>query len=506
MKLKYQLSVWAAAAISALSLTSCSDDFLDRQPDGYYITDDQMTEAMKWNTDVLLGELQGTSRTLFRWKSGGTSLQDDFGQKSVDITTDLLCRDMVFSLGDNYGWFGDAAQMTSTNYDGARTSILWKYYYNVIYSANQILDTAGGDEVENAPENETNRLYFAVAKTIRAYAYYNLVLNYCDNYDVAKEQKVLPVYRTQTDSYSAPQTVDSVYSLILKDLDDAITIYADAAKPSDISIPAVDVAYTLKAYAQLSMGNYAAAAQTAAQAISNSGCSMLAGDDLFFGFNTIKNSDWMWGIDITDDNTGGLCTFWGMMDYFTYSYASVGDFKVMNSDLFAQIPTTDYRRMWFTAFGSNVRYLLPANKWFDDAREAMGDATWTNDIHFMRIEEAYMIAAEAAARQGDLATARQYLGAMLEGRDTDKAEAIQTMTQDELLDEIYFNWRVEFWGEGKALQTMKRFKKDITCPANDYYGALTQDGAIPYNSTKLRFRIPQNERQNNPLMSTADGQ
>lgn len=45
------------------------------------------------------------------------------------------------------------------------------------------------------------------------------------------------------------------------------------------------------------------------------------------GFRSINIGSWMWAFDITKDNTGGLPTFWGQVDYFTYSYCSAGDYK-----------------------------------------------------------------------------------------------------------------------------------------------------------------------------------
>ncbi len=492
----------ATVAFAGLALTSCSEDFLEREPVGDYITDSQLTETMKWNTQVMLGEMQGVTSSLIRWQTGGTERQDDFGQKSVDIVHDLMTGDIVYSRGNSYGWFGEDCRLQNATYDQNRPYILWRYYYRVINSANMILDTAGGDT--NEPDNAQNKLYFAAAKTMRAFSYFNLVTNFAKNYEVSKNKKTLPVYRTQADAYGAPQTVDSIYSLIFEDLEGAIVAYQNAAAAgvgSGINMPGIDVAYTIAAYASIQKGDNAKAFEYAAKAVEVSTKQPLSGDDLYFGFNTINNNNWMWGIDITDQNTGGLCTFWGMMDYFTYSYTAAGDFKVINSDLFNQIPDTDARKIWFTAFGTNPTNLLPCNKFYDNARVAMGDATWTNDIHFMRIEESYMLAAEAAARLGNLEEAKAYLGAILEGRDADKAAAIADMTQEQLLEEIYFNWRVEFWGEGKSLLTLKRFQKSTTRPANDYYKAI---GTVNYDDARFTFAIPQRELQNNPSMAEAE--
>lgn len=211
----------------------------------------------------------------------------------------------------------------------------------------------------------------------------------------------------------------------------------------------------------------------------------------------------MGGVDITAESTGALATFWGMMDIFTFSYASVGDYKVINSDLYNQMPETDARRYWFYTDSESKYYLLPTGKFHSDRSSSiMGDNSWESDIHFMRVEECYLIAAEAETRLNHLSSACTYLKAILDNRDEDKAEKIFNMSQEELLNELFFEWRVEMWGEGKSLMTFKRFKKNATLSAdNDYY---KDQGTIDYDSPKFIFRIPNQELQYNPSMKDAD--
>ena len=515
MKSKFLAYIPAVATAAVLSLSSCSEGFLDREPDGNYITPEQVEKSAKWNPKIMLGEVQGITTSLIRWRAGGsTDDQSDFGQKSVDIAADLVTHDMVFSQGASFGWFEADATGEGTKKSGSRTSLNWYYYYKVINSCNFAFATAGSDEVE--PEDPQNKLYFAQAKTARAYAYFNLEQLYAGDYATDKDKKVIPIYREQSETYHAPETNEKVYEQILFDLDGAIEAFKNAAdggvEYTSIDQPSLAVAYALKAYSYLQMGNYEEAKVNADLAIENSGKQILSTDNLYFGFNTVNNTDWMWGVNITSDNTGGLCTFWGMMDLYTYGYTAAGDFKVINSDLFNQIPETDARRAWFTSSPYYRRYasnpataqlcLLPTSKFFSDRSSTiMGDRSWESDIHFMRIEECYLIAAEAEARQGHLESARTYLKAILDNRDTAKATAIETMDQQQLLDELFFNWRVEMWGEGKSLMTFKRFKKNITMPSNDYY---TEQGTIPYNSKSLIYAIPDQELQYNPSMKDAD--
>lgn len=513
MKLKF-LTYIPVMAAALVSFSSCSEDFLDREPDGNFITPSQIEKSAAWNPKILLGETQGITTSLIRWQAGGSTDQHDFGQKSIDIATDLISHDMVFSQGCSYGFFRNEAQGTAIGTYGNRTSTAWFTYFKVIDACNFSFTTVGSDEVE--PTDAQNKLYFAQAKAARAYAYLQLETLYAGNYETDKDKKVLPIYREQSDTYHAPETNEKVYEQILFDLDGAIAAFKNAADAgvtgTTLDQPSIAVAYTLKAYAYLQMGEYARAKANADLAIETSGKSILPENKLNFGFNTINNDDWMWGVDITADNTGGLCTFWGMMDLYTYSYVAAGDWKVINSDLFNEIPETDARRNWFTTSPYYKRYqgtaaeplcLMPTGKFHSAISSTiMGDRSWESDIHFMRIEECYLIAAEAEARQDNLSSACTYLKAILDNRDEAKAQAISSMNKAQLLDELFYEWRVEMWGEGKSLMTFKRFKKDIeTSAENDYFN---EQGHIPYDSDKIIFKIPNYELQYNPLMKDAD--
>ncbi|MDD4515472.1 hypothetical protein [Massilibacteroides sp.] len=149
----------------------------------------------------------------------------------------------------------------------------------------------------------------------------------------------------------------------------------------------------------MAKGEYAAAAETAQQVIDSGNYTMFTKEKLTTtGFNSVELPSFMWAIDLTKDNTPALPTFWGHVDYFTYSYAGIGDYKEIPDNLYAEIPETDGRKAWFR----NQQPYLPWNKFFDANRVYMGDRLWENDEVYMRIEEMYLIAAEANARDNKL--------------------------------------------------------------------------------------------------------
>lgn len=117
----------------------------------------------------------------------------------------------------------------------------------------------------------------------------------------------------------------------------------------------------------------------------------------------------------------------------------------------------------------------------------------------MRTAELYLIASEAAARKGDTSAAKTVLKALLKER-TEPAQLaaavdhIDQLSDAQLLDEIYYQWRIELWGEGFALQVLKRFQKDQIRTTRS---AQLTGQTIPYTDARLTLSIPQSELSNN---------
>lgn len=131
--------------------------------------------------------------------------------------------------------------------------------------------------------------------------------------------------------------------------------------------------------------------------------------------------------------------------------------------MYNSIPDTDVRKKWFTETDENGEQYELTNWWkFYDSKRIFGNREWYDDEVYMRVAEMYLINAEANARNNNLPAARTTLKALLAERDTETAAKVDQMSQEELMDEIYFNWRLELWAEGRGLLTMKRFQKSIT--------------------------------------------
>ena len=507
MKAAYKFLTFIGAGLMLAGMTGCSADFLDREPTGN-LTPEQI-ERSQWNSNVMLGMSNATTRIAISLSS---SSQDDFGQKAIDIVSDMLSGDAAMRQ-NMYGWFRTDLLLDSYHSTSSRSLQFWNYNYSIIYEANGVISSSSGGTGEE-PEDPEFKYYYAVGKTMRAYSYFNLVTLFGKNWSEGADDKVCPFVTYQSeDGVPVPgSTVDQVYDSIIVDLEDAIAAFDNATaagvRASGLSNPDVDVARMILASALLQRGNveaddYVRAKDLALAVVNGSGCSVLPYNQLTTtGFNTVNPSNWLWGFDITTSNTTGLASFWGFMDIFTYGYADVGDIHGINSHLYDAIPATDGRKAWFLSpedaetVGLGVGYAYaPWQKFYDPAYSLGGDRSWTNDLVFMRYEEAVLVAAEAAARSNDLNTSRQMLKLLLDQRDPAKSATVDAMDQNQLLDELFFFFLVELWGEGRSLLTMKRFKRNIQrSEASLYYPNV----AVNYDDERLYFETPRSVIQNNP--------
>ena len=492
--MKYIINKTLMFVLFAGLVTGCSNEYLDREPSGP-ITAEQLQEASKTNPDISKAMVSGIYTLTFAQGTGETSGHDDYGQKSVDITTDLMTGDMALG-GKTYTWFASVYELKGQKSTDERPIMNWKYYFTIIKAANEVIDGLGGSDA--MPEDPINRACFGQAKTLRAYAYFYLANLYQNSYAGNKNDPCVPVYETQLTIDAQPlATVEEVYGLVINDLEDAVVALDDYTRNNKTEINKY-VAKGFLAYAYLTVGNYSGANAAAGDVINNGGFQLMNSAEVIeSGFRNLTIPGWMWGIDFTTDNTMALASFWGHMDIFTFSYAGVGDYKGMDRSLWEQIPGSDVRKGQFAdAFGNGD--LLPVWKFWDSGRTVIGDRTWTNDLLYMRVAEMYLIKAEALARSGNEAEAAAALWDLVKERNPEAEDRILALTGQDLLDEIYFQIRIELWGEGKTYLAMKRFGATHVRGPNhmDLAGE-----AVSYDDPRMRFEIPEDEITNNPFIS-----
>ena len=117
--------------------------------------------------------------------------------------------------------------------------------------------------------------------------------------------------------------------------------------------------------------------------------------------------------------------------------------------------------------------------------------------------------AEAKAMMNDITGAQQALDALVSTRDTG-FDATVFNTQQSLMDQIKFQWRLEMWGEGFGYTNHIRWDEGIDHAANGGSGAssVLYQGAYQIERPSVNddwiFKIPQAEIDANPNIGPGD--
>lgn len=489
--------IYTAIAVSMLTL-GCSDEFLEPTRDTSQLTNIDIAGEVDANPALVAGSLDGIGSYLiqpFAVLGSGNNRHNDIGQKGVDIWLDILSGDMALSA-TSYGWYDASANLVSTvDFTYVENRIIWQFYYKVISTSNEVISSLGGNSA--VPETTQSKYIMGQAKAYRAYAYFYLTQVFQREYDPA--QMILP-YTDGEEISAAKVPASKIYALIISDLNQSIELLDGYNRNLKQQIDQ-SVATGLLAYTYAAMGDYPNAKIYADKIVDSGAYPLTTTGQLAFpgsgsGFNDVSTQSWMWGYDITAAMGHQLVDWWGQVDYYTYSYAWAGDRKSIDTGLFGSIPANDIRKTQFGTTGVTTR--LPINKFFAPGRTAGGQQIITTDLVFMRVEEFYLLSAEAGAKSGNEAAAKSRLKSFLENRVGGPANAaayVDPLSGAALTDAIYLQTRIEMWGEGKSYLAMKRNKATITRGSNHVFKA---GESFNFSSDEMSFQIPQFEFNNNP--------
>lgn len=155
MNKKIYIYLFAMFAI----LQSCNrEDLLVKEP----------TETI--STPSIEQKVNGMFALMLKDGTGGTTRHEDFGQKGIDIFTDMLQSDVALSR-NAYNRYASLANYSGIlDYTSNFNYIPWRYYYRVIYSANDVINEFGGND--NPDFSKGSKALFAQALAMRGYAYF----------------------------------------------------------------------------------------------------------------------------------------------------------------------------------------------------------------------------------------------------------------------------------------------------------------------------------------------
>ena len=443
---------------------------------------------------------------------------DDFGFIMMALSQDFEGADMI-GADNGYNWFSVACEYSSRTPSYANPYIRYVTPYTLIGMVKDILATIPEDTEDASLINMK-----AQAKALRAYSYLSLAPYFQGSYETSKDKPCVPVLSDSVDVTNNPRaTVEQVYNVIVEDLTWAID-HLDETRSSKAYVNA-NVAYGLRARAYLAMGKGAEAAADAEKAMQGYEPASIA-EVSVPTFCDMEEHNWIWAIDITDDqaNYYGYATAPSWLSSLCgdgYG-AACGTTAMINKLLWDKIPATDVRKGWWidenlhspnwadltwgTAKGDEIANLVlddgskvelpPYTNIKFGMKSGVGSTLNNNDWPLMRVEEMILIQAEGYAISGNEAKAKEILTNFVK---TYRDPSYTIPSGRTLRDEIWFQRRVELWGEGFAVSDARRLNKPIV----RFHGPNTTNYAdafqfnIAADDGWLNMRFPQSEKDNN---------
>lgn len=473
----------AAIAITTV-INSCSSD-LNTLPEGD-ISGEQLNDDQS-KPEKILG---GIYLDLRSNGAGGTTSHSDFGIMAIKAGADLMSNDVIQATNQHLGMFYN---YEATNASNLASEIVWTTFYARIFIMNKLLDDLQTDT------SAKNRAIKGQLLALRAYSYFYLVRFYANDYKGHPSDPGLPLVLTASNqSQGLPRsTVSEVYGQIIKDIEESIVLLNSFARPSRAQIDQ-RTAKAIAAEVFLQTGDYVKAGKYAAEG--KQGIALMTEDDYTTtGFSNINNPEVIWGFhnNVSTMSIGNYyASFFSMFDNTNEGYAGAAQIrKLIDKRLYEAIPATDYRKKVFngsqnasyTFNGKTKNYPAYVSWKFKDP------SLFEGDYIYIRASSLYYIEAEALARQGREAEARQILFDITSKRD--KNYLLSSKSGIELINEIVLQKRIELWGEGYAWFDMKRLNTPLE---RIYPGTNHTFGRFNLTPDKFRFQIPNKEINNNP--------
>ena len=525
--MKTILKISAIFASAALIATGCIKETFPT----YEVTSEQISAS----SEALSAMVGAMPAQMTQWYLvyGEQNWEFDMAYPGLMIALDTVTGEIVSNGDTGYDWYSywssNAYTLGPTT---ARAYCPWRTFYMFIKSANDVISSV---DVENATEDQL--ICLGQAKAYRALNYLEMAQIY--EFKAPTDPAVASSYApegnitgmtvpivsdqtTQDEAKANPRaSKEEIGTFILADLDDAEK-YLEGYTPSSTLLPGIAVVYGLKARYYMAYGDYAKAASYATKAIEAKGGSPLTQtqwEDPTTGFNnaSANSNSWMWHVAYSAESMGNLCVFVNHMSpectWSSYAWAVA---RGINKSVYNQIPDTDWRKhSWIDPDGQKYYNYKTNRDVFGDAkklpaysslkfRPGSGDcATYkvggATDVPIMRLEEMYFIKAEALALAGDLAGGKAVLTEIMQTRNPEY-DCSACATAKAFQNEVYFQKRVEFWGEGIIFFDAKRIGAGIN---NGYKGTNVQAG-YRYNVTGVapqwNWCIPQSEIEGNPVL------
>ena len=442
---------------------------------------------------------------------------------------------------------------TRTQASDGSTKAIWSQFYDNINRCNIVIDA-----LEAASGPDTDKQYLrGQAKAIRAISYFQLILNYQQTYQIAKNKRGVILRLSTSDPDQMPfSTVEQVYTQILNDLNAAKTDLA-SYNPGNAWRVTSEVATAWLARVHQVMGNWSEA-YNCAKAVYDNHSTLLTKEEWCGGFDDfIQNgyNELVWGYQNTDDTnvsnnaphnmwfngdpskgegtTGYIYTFKTL--FVSHQWLALfgdddTDYRAsrlettpedVEADPSKQVTDEQVQKVMLWHRTTNAEPEV-SHKWTYNKFKHYGiNGNTRPDICLIRSSEMLLIMAEAKANiDNGGATALGYLNTLQNARNVKTPTT--TTAKEDLLEAIYVERRKELLGEGvTGMYDLNRLQKsatrEVSSEANNFaghfsaglvkWGTKSADGqtsTLASNDYSYFCQIPADEFAKNEAISSSD--
>ena len=508
------------------------------------------SEQIAKSPSALIASVDGMVATTYQpyfFYGSGNQLEFDISYAGLLITYARLTCDFVNNSATiGYDWWTGytGSYGYSMSYTTSRQTVPFMTFYKIIKNSNDLISVLANEQ----DLNDDKKNYLGTAYVYRALMFHDLYCLYLpaeNKYtDVsAAAGLTAPIVLSSAEeapaSGTARATKDEMVAQVFSDLDKAEELFIETGYvPNSGLYPSLAVVYGIKARMYMDIEDYANAATYARMAIDESGKTPMTEEQLTdpnSAFAVAAENSWLWWYNISANNMGNLCNPTGFLaGESDWGYNSLTQMAI-HKWIYHRINYTDVRKQWFidpdreTYPASHYKWTSKTddkgNTYLDtDPFEEQPDyksfkircknGNWLTyseggavDWPIMRVEELYLIEAEAIGHtQGEAAGIRALESFMQSYRDPAYTYAESSKSFSEgfvrnFYEEVLFQKRVEFFGEGPGFFDAKRLKvgvktwykgSNVIHETNQY----TIEGVSPF----WNLVIPQSETERNNLI------
>lgn len=453
------------------------------------VTTEQVAESSKSLESIVSG-MPAYMKHWHTWSSNAF----DFGYPAIFIAMNVQTQDMIqrYNGYQHFSYWQDVQLYVNSDY--VLSQINWYYLNFQVKAANEVLSMVG-----TAPTSEYSKLARAQALTYRSATYMDMmgIYEFMENETISGTNDanndvtgltvpyVTPEMSSEELGNNPRQPHDKMVELLIADLNEAVTLFQSTSETRTSKIqPDLAVAYGIMARIYQWDENYPKAAEYARLAINTSGAQPLTQAEWFDktnGFNSLTFSSWMWGIqqEGNDDQVqSGQNSNWTsfMSPEAGIGYSGLrGCTMAIDRQLYDRIDNNDWRKLSWkapdgSALASQIPYISAAKgatlQTYTGIKFRPGggvltdrSVTFATAIPLMRVEEMYLIEAEATAHSSATA-GKQLLETFMKTYRYPTFVCLAT-DQQGVVDECFLQKRIEFWGENVIFFDYKRLNKGI---------------------------------------------